>query len=649
MAASLAILIFVAAASIAGVDGAGVPAAERFERVGPFGGDVRSLLISDADSARVYLGTSDGQIYRSDDGGESWKRIHPGIGRRQFVVDTLVQHPGDPSRIYAGAWDLRSRGGGLFESRDAGASWSAVQLAEGAAAVRDFAICRHKPDYMVAGTLGGAYVSSDGGKHWSRTGGDFRDIESVAINPSNPRILFVGTWRLGYRSTDFGRTWVGVHQGMMFDSDVFSIAIDPRRPQVMYAGACSGIYRSANGASSWSRLRIVPARFTVRTRVVAVDPSDPQRVYGGTTEGLFVSRDDGRTWTRMTRPDVIVNAVQVDPRNNSRILLGTENEGVLASDDAGRTWRAANSGFVHRQVSRIVAEARSDRVFAGLTDGGGGVYQLDRGGRKWDRPAPGMLPAGDLRAYLPLPDGRRCLAGTSRGLYLQAGPGAAWTRLPGVVERLAISDLALDAASGLVFAGTNRGVVRAPLSSLKFEVPPQSRFAPQVASVIVAGTSPRRVYAATTAGVLRSSDGGASWLSCSRGLPDRATIEALAVSPVDERFLLAGTAAGLFESRDGGDTWTKSVDGRLGVDVPSVIFLDAAGKGILAADNTFGGVFLSADAGNSWSRIEADEFSSPVRYLALDPVDPSRVYLGTNSDGVYRLRLDGIFPWTDSH
>ncbi len=645
----MALLTLLPATFLAQTGGAAPERVARFERLGPFGGDVRSLLISFADPERVYLGTSDGQIYRSSDGGESWTRIHPGIGRRQIVVDTLVQHPANPSRLYAGAWDLRSRGGGLYESQDAGASWSEVRLPEASPAVRDFAICTRRPEYMIAGTLSGAYVSSDGGKRWSKAGGDFRDIESVAIHPSDPQVLFVGTWRLGYRSTDFGRTWVRVNLGMFYDSDVFSIAIDPRRPQVVYAGACSGIYRSANGASSWSRLRVVPTRFTVRTHVVAVDPVDPERVYGGTTEGLFISRDDGRTWARSTGPNVIVNAVQIDPRKRGKILLGTENEGVLRSDDAGRTWRPSNTGFVHRQISRIVAEPRSGGIFAGMTDGGGAVYLLDKDSTTWRRPGPGVLPETDLLAYLPLPDGQGFLAGTSRGLYAQPAPGARWARLPGVADRLTVTDLALDLASALVFAATNRGVFRARVSDLKFEMPPDSSFAPRVSSVVVAGTSPRWVYAATSAGVLRSKDGGSEWVSCSQGLPGRAMIESLAVSPADERYLLAGTVEGLFESRDGGDAWVKSGDGRLGVDVPSVIFLDATGTRILAADNTFGGVFLSVDAGNSWTRVQADEFSSPVRHLARDPADPSCVYLGTSSDGVYRLRLDETIPAGNSH
>jgi photosystem II stability/assembly factor-like uncharacterized protein len=84
------------------------------------------------------------------------------------------------------------------------------------------------------------------------------------------------------------------------DSDVFSIAITRKKTDFVYASACSGVYRSVNGAQSWSRLRLLPDRFTVRAQIVVIDPMDPHTAYVGTTEGLFASHNDGQSWTRLT-------------------------------------------------------------------------------------------------------------------------------------------------------------------------------------------------------------------------------------------------------------------------------------------------------------------------------------------------------------
>ena len=69
-----------------------------FERLGPYGGDVRSLLMDAQQPSIVYLGTSSGKIYKSTDGGGSWAVLNPGIGRNGFVVDTLIQHPAEQDK-----------------------------------------------------------------------------------------------------------------------------------------------------------------------------------------------------------------------------------------------------------------------------------------------------------------------------------------------------------------------------------------------------------------------------------------------------------------------------------------------------------------------------------------------------------------------
>jgi photosystem II stability/assembly factor-like uncharacterized protein len=142
-------------------------ASSRFERIGPFGGDVRSLLMNSHQARVVYLGSSGGKIFKSSDAGKTWAPLTPGIGQFEYVIDTLVQHPTEPEHLYAGAWDLHSDGGGLFESTDAGATWQRVTLPHPFSAVRGFEICRNVPSHMIVGTLGGVFITADGGRTWN--------------------------------------------------------------------------------------------------------------------------------------------------------------------------------------------------------------------------------------------------------------------------------------------------------------------------------------------------------------------------------------------------------------------------------------------------------------------------------------------------
>ncbi len=621
----------------------------QFDRVGPFGGSVRSLLIHSRDSSIVYLGTGDGQIYRSGNGGANWELIAPGIGRRNHVIDALVQHPDNPDHLFAGAWDLRSEGGGLFESRDGGHIWAEVKLPL-PAAVRDIAVGRDNHARMVIGTLSGAFVSEDGGVSWeaaARVSGEHNKVKSVAMDPRNSRRLLIGTWRLGYRSADFGRRWERADKGMLFDSDVFSLAVSPRAPDVVYAGACSGVYRSGDGGASWQRMKLLPAGQEVRAQVVFHDPAKAGRVYAGTTAGLFVTLNDGATWQRITSPKLAIHAIQVDSSNPGRMLLGTEQRGILRSEDGGKSWRESNRGFVHRRVSRIFPILNaSDRSLSGLLSDGtaGGFYRFDAALHHWNPASSESMPAAPVLSLLVLPDQGGRLAGTPQGIYWQRSTTARWTRLTGASAKLAVHDLAWDAQNSWIFAGTNEGIYRARAAALDFHKPSGYRTIPRVTSLVVSSGRPVSVYAASNHGLLRSQDQGVSWEIVSTGLPVNIQIDCLAVSPASPDHILAGTPSGLFMSRDGGNSWSRTGDERLHSDIPAVIFLDEGGRKIMVADNTAGGLYITDDGGAFWHRVESPGFSSPVRFMVKDPLNPSAVYLGTNSEGVYRLRLGAGSP-----
>jgi len=651
----LAAVMMAGLLSLSAGSGAGgaFPAGVRFERVGPFGGTVRSLLISSHQADLVFLGTSDGQILKSLDGGSSWNTAHPGLEQRRLVIDTLIEHPADRGRLFAGAWDLRTEGGGLFESRDGGNHWNRVPLPNPFAAVRDMGISARDPSRMVVGTHQGVFVTDDGGRNWHEVQRDhesFQHIESVAIGADDPRSLLVGTWRLGYRSADFGKTWEANSKGMIVDSHVFSISVDDTSPQNVFLGACSGVYRSANAGRSWTRLKVLVDRFTIRTHVVYVDPTSRHRVYAGTTVGLYVSEDGGREWRRLTSRQLTVHAVQVDPRNQRKILIGTELEGILRSHDGGRTWAASNTGFANRRVSRILPLLDEGGQLAGLLSDGttGGFYSFDQRQGQW-------LPLETKKKFdlpilcmLSLPEGRGRLIGTPRGVYWEKPDAVHATVLGGTISRFSANDLTLDRRSGWIYAGTSNGIYRARVQDLNFHKPAGYRLLPRVSSVVVSPSAPGIVYAATHMGLLRSRDEGVTWDVISAGLPENGIVESLTASPADAARLLAGTMVGLFESRNGGISWSRVDDDRLGGHVPTAIFLDESGMRIIAADQWHGGVFLSDDGGITWTRINSPQFGSPVNCLVRDPTRPRSVFLGTASEGIYRLQLEEARPTKDT-
>ena len=628
---------FVFKAATAQADGSSTPS---FERLGPFGGDVRSLLIDVSTPTTVYLGTSNGEIYKSTDSGNSWKVLTPGIDQTSYVIDTLVQHPSDPRHIYAGAWDSYSEGGGLFESMDAGATWTRINLPHESTAVRGVAVCRDNPTYILVATIEGVFLSIDGGVEWTGVGGDLlTKAHSVAIDPVDPNILYVGTWRLGYVSRDTGKSWTLVEKGMPLDSDIFSMVIRPDNPSVVFGSACSGVYRSDDGLQTWTRLRVLPNKFTIRAQIIRLDPTNFSRVYTGTTEGLYVSENEGSSWTLLTSKDITVNAVQIDPSNSRRILIGTEYQGVLRSEDGGKTWLPSNDGFIHKQISWIQFDQdEKGTFFAGLQSGEGGWYNrnVDDGDWTQEQIEPGMR----VFSFLILPEGAGRLAGTPQGIFHKKNAAAPWEKLTGATARRTVYSLAIDQGQKIIYAGTDQGIYRAKIDTLDFRMPPGNRLAPMAWRIIAPNGNTETVFAATNLGILRSQDKGVTWkVTSAHGLPERVMINSLSVSPTDKDHFLAGTSVGLFKSLSGGVYWEQTGGRDMKTGISDILFLDNRAKRILVADQMTGGVFLSEDGGGVWKKIFDSEFSSPIYCLVQDPNNPSLIYIGTRYEGVYRLTL----------
>lgn len=652
------------AAALIWMCAAAVPTpAQMWTPMGPPGGDVRALALDPSDSRLVYMGTTDGHIFGSRDGGVTWQILGRAGTRLDAVVTSIHVDPQKPQLLYASTWTRGTggEGGGVFRSSDAGRSWQILGLA--GHAVRALAAAPSDPSILVVGALDGIYRSKDAGVTWERISpeGDeeLRNLDSLAIDPLNPDTIYAGTFHLPWKTTDGGKHWFPIHAGMIDDSDVLSLVADPAHPRRVYASACSGIYRSENGGVIWKKIQGIP--FSARrTYVIRLDPSHNGTVYAGTSEGLWKTADAGAVWKRVTPRDWVIDALVVEPPGDAapegRLVIGTEQLGALVSEDGGKNFRAANTGFFHRQiVSLALDREHPGRVLAILANAPEPALATDDGGRDWAPLGPGLSTEGLRRVYASpggwfasLERGGLMRYDDAKGAWVRAGsvtgdePAPSTPHGDVLRERknrrppasksrifdLPVNDMAF--AAEIWFAATEEGLFASRDHGATWSLFSFAPLALPVSSIRVS-TDGRQLRVVSLRGMVFSQDGGETWSW--HDLPFEAG-GALRLDAADDTTLLATAHKGLYISRDAGRTWQQEASG-----LPEVPLQDLALAGdVWLASMQTGGLFLSSDHGASWSRIEGTLAEGFFPVVATGDT-PGVVYAASTTEGLYAVEL----------
>jgi hypothetical protein len=259
---------------------------------------------------------------------------------------------------------------------------------------------------------------------------------------------------------------------------------------------------------------------------VAVEPSVPSTILVGTDAGVYVSRDTGATWIR-TLGGIRVWTVGFDARTPSNAFAGTDGKGVYASADSGATWTNASSGLGNLDVRALAFGL--DGIAAG-TDAGvalspNGLIWHDGGLDRYSIAA--VAVAANYPQFTVIAGADGALSGTLTAGYLfSSSGGGAWEVLQ--------SGLPAGAVVSSITAGEiDKAIPKRPL------------------------------IVATSQGIFRSGDGGATWTAGS-GAPQALTLSIARFGPLDPNLVYAGADAGgstggdLYRSTDGGLTYHKA-------------------------------------------------------------------------------------------
>ncbi len=295
--------------------------------------DAQALTVDPRSPDVIHAGTSDGP-YRSTDRGRTWQRsVFPD---RDTEVWSIAFDPGDPRTVYAGGSPVA-----VYRSEDGGETFRRLpdpRLPERVKMSFACRVMRIAPHPREAGELyaalevGGAMRSCDGGESWEDCAADLLrlaqfphlksrivsdtenegmlDGHAVAATPAAPGRVFLAV-RMGlFVSDDAGKTWRDLEVSR-FSAHTYGrdLRVSPHDPRVLYAclspafsSGTGSLWRSANAGETWERFDRTAPRNTLMA--VAPHPSDPEQVYfAARTAQVFGTADGGRSWQELRLPE----------------------------------------------------------------------------------------------------------------------------------------------------------------------------------------------------------------------------------------------------------------------------------------------------------------------------------------------------------
>ena len=434
-------------------------------------------------------------IYKSTDGGESWK--------------LLEEVTGDPSEggVYINEYNdseiYSVFGRETFVSKDGGISSDVFLDTKEHPIIPDVGVeiitfGESESEVFMAG-LQGVYRTYDNGKTWIETNTGFVGSEVVDLVTALDGTMYATTYNLGiFKSTDGGKNWVFASFGIK-NWYGMQLATHPEDADTLFTTTNGGVYKSTNAGKSWELIGgsdlcdDEDAGGNCHYHGIVVEKEAPFKVlvgsggdqYAKEGVGLTGSEDNGESWRNSDDGfvrDVHVSKLIIDPNNSNVFYATTQGEteytdkvgdgaGVFKSTDRGNNWTQINNGLNSLETNVLAVDPNdSDVLYLGTDDDG--IYKSINGGENWKKLIPtASFGVGDIIVdpqnsnnvymgtvdYFRLSESRGVLG--DFGVYKSTDGGTTWEEFNSGLNHLGVFSLELSEENRILYAGTRAGGV----------------------------------------------------------------------------------------------------------------------------------------------------------------------------------------------
>ncbi len=618
-------------------------------------GAVGALAVAPSDPNVIYAGmgesfirgnmeTGDG-VYKSEDGGKTWKNV--GL-KDTHVISKIAIDPHNPDLVYVAALGHvfgNNTERGIYRSEDGGKTWKKILYVDDKTGAADISIDPNNPRVLFAamweayrkpwmlssgGPGSGLYESTDGGDIWTNISknpglpkGVLGKIGVSVSGANSNRIYAIIEAKNGgvFRSDDGGKTWMRLYHKSELTQRAWyytRIYADPKNENVVYAPQVSGVFRSVDGGRNFEPLRTPHGD----NHVLWINPQDPKIMVEGNDGGATVTFDGGASWSSEdNQPTAQFYHVSVDNRfpyhvfgaqqDNSTVNIMSRTNGIGITDKDWWPAAGGESGFVV-----------PDPEHPYITYGGGYDGALDKYNRMtgqdqfidvWPDNPMGHA-AKDLRDRFqwtyPIvisSHNPKEMFVTSQYVYKSTNSGMSWSRISPDLTR---NDKKKQLSSGGPITQDNTAVEYYNTIFAFAESPVK-------AGVLWAGSDDGLIHVST--------DNGQTWQNVTpKGLPEWATISIIDPSHFDagtayvaaRKYRLDDFHPYLYKTTDYGKHWEKITNGMPDNEPTFVIRQDTKDRNLLFS-GTERGVYVSFNDGQNWQPLQLNLPHVPVRDMVI--------------------------------